>query len=468
MLAVATDGSPGQTTLWDVTIPQPVDRFVLPESGATESIAFSPDGKQLALGGARLLRRWDISGLKPLPLPDVESFFSRQVAYSPDGNWLISSGAGPRGLKRFDLKQGNLQELPDKGTVALDFAPDGSLLATVNNSRNPWSVKLWDFNLAEPQPSGELQAYHSDARHSVALRISPNGRILAWKGSDGQLVLWELPTRRKLFNKTLPGSGSNLAMTRDSRYLLTSTDKGTIYVLRLPEVALPPPAAADKLSLLDKQWAAAVARMKPQEQVQAVSEELKRRNPGFDGLLEAAYKDGVVDDLRLCTDTITDGWPLAAIPGVRILHVAGSKESGLLTDLSFVREMPEVQVLNCGRNKDLRDLSPLQGRRIYVLTADFTKVRDLSPLDGMPLNKLWLTATLVDDLTPLRRCPLQGLYLSRTRVTRLEPLKERRLTEIYLDWKSISDLAVLKEMPTLKSINGKPTDEFWKTVEAAN
>jgi serine/threonine protein kinase/tetratricopeptide (TPR) repeat protein len=116
-----------------------------------------------------------------------------------------------------------------------------------------------------------------------------------------------------------------------------------------------------------KLWVAHVATLPAQEQVNWVAAKLKELNPGFSGKVESEInKKGVVTDLRLLADQVTD--------------------------ISPVRALPQLEHLDCsgrgpGKGK-LSDLAPLKGLNLTYLDCRYTLVTDLSPLRGMPLQEL--------------------------------------------------------------------------------
>lgn len=275
------------------------------------------------------------------------------------------------------------------------------------------------------------------------------------------------------------------------------------------------------------QWVKETATLPAEEQVEAVRIKLMELNPKFDGKVTPRIDNGVLASLTLVADNLTDLSPVRALPGLKELQCAGKEQSPQLSDLSPLQglsltslnvERTQVSVLLPLRNMPLTilniqvtpvsDLTPLQGMKLSHLFCSNSSVADLSPLRNMPLQQLFLGATQVVDLSPLDAMPLVNLTLDRTPVTDLSPLRSSPLTSLtmeaaqvadmspltgmpltYLDARltPVSNFAPLKDMPlkeirldfkpfrdaelfrtikTLETINGKPTSEFWKDVEA--
>jgi hypothetical protein len=179
-----------------------------------------------------------------------------------------------------------------------------------------------------------------------------------------------------------------------------------------PRVATPPkptpvgPQPQVGNSLADpafQRWLKGVAALPAEEQVAAVAEKLKERNPGFDGTLMGwewkgppKIEDGVVTLIGLNSDKVTDISPIRALAGLKVFgYIGGGPKSNSLSDLS-----------------------PLQGLPLTSLYCMNTPLSDLSPLKGMPLTDLNCRGTKVADLTPLAACPnLRLLNVSDAKVT---------------------------------------------------
>ena len=158
------------------------------------SVAFFPDGKRLAAvgdgrqpaehGGGEPFRLWDAGTGEPIwTAPTVEppaEFFA--VAFSPDGKLLAVGGRSRASFGGFDAKIGVLRlHDPRTGKLlrsiagledvwALAFSPDGKALAVATNSDNLVSTfETTNWALTESIPVGG----------PTSLAFSPDGRTLA-------------------------------------------------------------------------------------------------------------------------------------------------------------------------------------------------------------------------------------------------------------------------------------------------
>lgn len=154
---------------------------------------------------------------------------------------------------------------------------------------------------------------------------------------------------------------------------------------------------------------------------------------------------------------IADLKPLHGMP-LKYLQIMGTR----VTDLSPLKNLP-IENLYCVSSK-VSDLSPLKGMPLTTLACDHTQVSDLSPLKGIPIKVLGLGSTRITDLAPLKGMPLVDLNISETKVTDLSPLKEMPLEILVCSFNSKRDAGILKSISTLKQINLKPVDQFWKEM----
>jgi len=204
--------------------------------GMAETVAFSPDGKTIAGGGAdRMVRIWDATDgkqLYELPIfePNDQSPGVTTVAFSPDGKTLAVAAAQGKPVTFWDAASGTkldqTLELNHSQQFAwgIAFSPDGSSLAAAG----PDGLRVWDLAANKPQfviplgdwfvprkvvfsPDGSLLATEAGeifksgsgkvfwydrklAANSVA--FSPDGKLLVTGRYD--LDIWDLQTKKKI------------------------------------------------------------------------------------------------------------------------------------------------------------------------------------------------------------------------------------------------------------------------------
>jgi WD40 repeat protein len=203
-LLAATVNSDG-VGIWEMTFGQ---RLEGPRKVPSRPlcVAFSADSKRLAIGSGGesrflpLVQIWDLTtGQVSLSLEGyiLSAYY---LAFSPNGKWLAVGGGhnwyrhrrSPGQVQVWDItnvKQVyNLRE--HAGSVwSLAFSPDGRRLASASgimDGKTPGEVKIWDM-----QTDQELCTLQGHARDVYGVSFSPDGRRLATASGDGTVKIWD-------------------------------------------------------------------------------------------------------------------------------------------------------------------------------------------------------------------------------------------------------------------------------------
>jgi WD40 repeat protein len=168
------------------------------------AVAVSPDGKTIAAGGYDgKLWAWDAAGKKlfevpahaPLPpnAPAPGKNVVSALVFSPDGKQLALGGSDGRAYL-FQASDGKFvrQFVGHTGTVtALAFHPAGNLLVSASKDR---SVRLWN-----PQAGNLLRALDGHGAWVEGVALLHRGTRLVSASADQTVRLWDLgaPPRKK-------------------------------------------------------------------------------------------------------------------------------------------------------------------------------------------------------------------------------------------------------------------------------
>jgi WD40 repeat protein len=222
MLASAGDR---EVVLWDVVSRTRIGEPLRGHADAVTAVDFSLDGRILASGGADgEVIFWDVAGRTQIGEPLQRHWEPViEVAFSPDGSVLAV--AGDQMTKLWDVVGRTPIGDPIRGyadTVAsMSFSPDGTLLA-LGGYRE---IILWD--VAGGSRIGELDGQSASVS---SLAFSPGGTMLASGGYGADLILWDVPGRRKIVE--LPEGHthivSSVAFSRDSKLLASAGYDGKV------------------------------------------------------------------------------------------------------------------------------------------------------------------------------------------------------------------------------------------------
>jgi WD40 repeat protein len=217
-------------------------------------LAFSPDGKTLAVAAVQGIDLWN---LETKAVSHIKGGAVNALCYSPDGKMLATCHDGI-GFSLVDLVNGNKQFLGKGKTAHAAFSPDGRTLATTGYGAQPqvkYSITFWDVRTRKQRayiplgrlrhpylafsPNGQtLASVREGAIDLIAIRtakvtmqltsnkgidsvkcvaFSPDGKTVAGSG-DGMLKLWEVATgkERAAFED---GGGGRLAFSPDGKTL---------------------------------------------------------------------------------------------------------------------------------------------------------------------------------------------------------------------------------------------------------
>jgi WD40 repeat protein len=169
---------------WNLQTGRP-RRRVADQAGDLGFAALSPDGRLMATGNdQRTAWLWDLRGRKLLGTFNCRSGGWRVVAFSPDGRVLAITAGNV--IETFDPATQQRRRIlrGHKGTVwGIAFGPDGRLFSAGGDG----VVRTWD-----PGSGKELAALDWGAGSVNNVCVAPDGMTAAAGSADGRIVVWDL------------------------------------------------------------------------------------------------------------------------------------------------------------------------------------------------------------------------------------------------------------------------------------
>jgi RNA polymerase sigma factor (sigma-70 family) len=171
------------------------------------ALAFSPDGKTLATGADDgQLRLFDVDTGKVRKALPRDSTYLRSVAFAPDGKIVAVSGSS---IRLYDVTTGKERLRIDRTAIGLQFTDGGKTLTGAILG----AIYRWDTVTGKtltPEPAGDSLVEQ--------VLVTADGTHVVTRGRDGDAHLWDAATGKHLRHFAV-ARYRGLALSRDGRFL---------------------------------------------------------------------------------------------------------------------------------------------------------------------------------------------------------------------------------------------------------
>ena len=191
--------------------------------GSDRAVAFSPDGKRLAIATGAGIWFYDAQTYQETVLLTGHTEVVRAVAFSPDGKTL-ASGARDATVKLWNVENGeNIATFVRNaiGVESVAFSPNGKMLAA-GTEGGP--IKLWDVENGQ-----NLATFNGETPRVFSVAFSPDSKTIASGGSDNAIKLWDVDTKQNI--ATLIGHEDiifSVAFSPDGKILASGSQDDTV------------------------------------------------------------------------------------------------------------------------------------------------------------------------------------------------------------------------------------------------
>lgn len=196
-------------TVWNAGSGQKL--FDLVQDDSVWAAAIRPDGLRLAAALANgRIALWDLTAREPLQTLSTTLACLFAIKFSPDGTQLAVGGARSEGdceiggwVYVWDLTVGTegaqepqVLRIDNRAIYSLDFSPDGRRLAVAGEN----GASVWEWASAKPVLT---MTTHNDTVNDI--NYSPDGRHLVTASFDQTAKVWDAQTGLELLSYALPG-----------------------------------------------------------------------------------------------------------------------------------------------------------------------------------------------------------------------------------------------------------------------
>ena len=228
----------GKAVIWDLNtgrILHTLENTNTP--GGISSIAFSPDGKTIAVANRKEynIKLWDVASKRKICNFISKDLPATNIIFNLDGT-ILASGDKYGHLKLWDVN--TKQEICtfcefNSTFISLVFAYEGQnqilLSSGYKISKYRDLNKSYNYNIQDFYYQ-YVTSFNSHSNSIDSIAISPDGKILASSSHDNTIKLWDISSGKELRNINTKNSIYTIAFSPDGLTIASGDAKNNIYL----------------------------------------------------------------------------------------------------------------------------------------------------------------------------------------------------------------------------------------------